>query len=178
MPQQLAHVRAIVRVQGNPDADRGHQRAPVDDHGGAQGIVDAPGRLVDLLGVRDPLQDHHEFVPAHAHDHVLGAHGRADALRHGLQQLVAGLVAARVVHVLEAVEVQEQHGEHAVVALRLGDRLGQVRLQVQAVRQAGELVVVRQAIELLVLLEQVALDLAAHGDIVHRHGEDGLVAEA
>ena len=54
----------------------------------------------------------------------------------------------------------------------------QVQLQVQAVRQPGQLVVVREVIELLVLLEQVRLDLAAHGHVVHRHGERRAVAEA
>ena len=44
-----------------------------------------------------------------------------------------------------------------------------MRLQEQAVGQTGELVVVREAVQLLVFLEQVALDLAAHSDIVHGH---------
>ncbi len=78
-------------------------------------------------------------------------------------------MAARVVHVLEAVEVEEQHREHGVVLLGLLDGHGQVRLQVEAVGEPGELVVVREVIELLVLLEQVRLGLAAHGDVVHRH---------
>ena len=93
------------------------------------------------------------------------------------EQLVAGLVAARIVHMLEAVEVQEQHREHAVVALRLDERHGQVRLQEQAVGQTGELVVVREAVKLLVLLQQMALDLPPHGDIVHGHRQHRLPAQ-
>ena len=123
--------------------------------GALERMVDAPGRLVHLLGALDALEDHDEFIAAHAHHHVLGAHGGADALRHGLQELVAGLVAARVVDVLEAIEIQEQHREHGAVLLGFLDGLRQVRLQVQAIRQPGELVVVREVIELLVLLEQV-----------------------
>ena len=47
-------------------------------------------------------------------------------------------MAERVVDVLEAVEVDEQHADAAAVAPRLRDRLRQALLQQQAVGQAGE----------------------------------------
>ena len=56
-------------------------------------------------------------------------------------------------------------------------RIGQVRLQEQPVRQPGELVVVREVIEVLVLLQQLRLDLAPHGDIVHRDREHRTLAQ-
>ena len=115
--QQLAHVRTIVRVERNPDAHRGHERAAVHHHRRRERVVDAAGGLAHLVGALDGLEDDDELIPAHAHHHVLGAHRGADALRHGLQELVAGLVAARVVDVLEAVEVQEQNREHRAAAL-------------------------------------------------------------
>src|SRR5262252_5542517 len=43
--------------------------------------------------------------------------------------------------------------------------------EVQPVRESGEVIVMGEVIELLVLLEQLRLDLAANGDIVHRHGK-------
>ena len=95
--------------------------------GARERLVDALGRLVHLLGVPDALQDDDELVAPHAHDDVLGADGGADALRHGLEQLVAGLMPARVVDVLEAVEVEEQHREQRAVLLGLLDGVGQVR---------------------------------------------------
>ncbi len=77
---------------------------------------------------------------------------------------------------LEAIQVQEQHREHAPLLARLIDRPREVRLQVEPVREPGELVVVRQVIELLVALEELRLGLAAHGDVVHHHPEDLLPA--
>ena len=84
------------------------------------------------------------------------------ALRHDLQQLVAGLVAARVVDVLETIEVEEQHREHGACAPRLLDGSRQMRREEQPVRQAGELVVMREVVEMLLLLQQLRFDLAHH----------------
>ena len=71
------------------------------------------GRLVDELRALHVLQHDDELVAAHAHDDVFVAHGGANALRDRLQQLVADFVAARVVDVLEAIEIQEQHREQS-----------------------------------------------------------------
>src|SRR6516225_5313569 len=46
-----------------------------------------------------------------------------------------------------------------------------MRREVQPVRESGEVVVMGEVIELLMLLEQLRLRLAANGDIVHRHRE-------
>jgi hypothetical protein len=52
-------------------------------------------------------------------------------------------VAARVVDVLEAVEIEEQHREHGAVFQAARDGLGKMSLQEQAIGQARERVVVR-----------------------------------
>src|SRR5882762_9475450 len=85
VPQQLTHVDAVVRIQRHADTHGRHQRTAVDDHGGAERVVDALGCLVDLPGVLHALQYDHELIPTHAHDDILGAYGRANALRDGLQ---------------------------------------------------------------------------------------------
>jgi len=90
--QQLAHVGPVVGIESEPDADRGHERTPIHHHGRAERAVDARGGIAHLLGALDPPHHHHELIAAHAHYQVLGTDGRAQTLRHGLQQLVAGLV--------------------------------------------------------------------------------------
>ena len=175
--QQLAHVEAVARIERYADAHRGDQRAPVDHHRGAQCLIDALGRLVHLVGVLDVLHHHHELIAPHAHHQVIGAHGRADALRDGLQELVAGLVTARVVDVLEAVEIEEQRREQRPLVLRRIDGIGQVRREIEPVGEPGELVVVREVIEVLMTLEQLALDHAAHGHVVYGHREHRAAVE-
>ena len=89
-------------------------------------------------------------------------------MRHRLQELVAGVVAERVVDVLEAIEVEEQHGRLQTAALRQRDGLGEVLLQEHAVGQPGERVVVGEPPDLF-------LRRARCRDVVERHdGGDGL----
>ena len=166
LTQQLADSRAIARAKAHADADGRHERAAVDDDGRIQRFIDPARGLVDLLRALHLLQHDDEFIAAHAHHHVLRAHRGPHALRHDLEQLVAGLMAARIVDVLEAVEIQKQHGQHAARGLRGLDGRRQVRSEKQAVRQSRELVVMCQVIEMLLLLEQLRLDLAFEGDVV------------
>ena len=63
-----------------------------------------------LARVGHVLEQHGELVAAHARHGVARAQRRVQAPGDGLQQLIADLVAERVVDDLEAVEVEEQHG--------------------------------------------------------------------
>jgi hypothetical protein len=64
-------------------------------------------------------------------------------------------MAVRVVDRLEAVQVQEHHADAVLPALALHDRLLQAVGQQHAVRQPGQQVVVRDVLQLvLVLLHQ------------------------
>ena len=74
---------------------------------------------VDIL---DAGQEDGELVTTEARDGVLRAEGRQQTLATWLQQLVAGGVAEGVVHVLEAVEVEEEQREAAAGAFRLRER--------------------------------------------------------
>jgi len=177
VPQKLAHVGAVLRIQRHADTHGGHQRAPVHDHRCIERLVDALGALTHLPGVCHALQYDDELIPTHAHHDILGAHGRAHALRDGLQELVAGLVSARIVDVLEMIEIQEQHREHAASLFGLFDVARQVGRQIQPIGEPGELIVVREVVELLMALEQSRLGLAADGDVMNRHPEQLLIAE-
>ena len=91
-----------------------------------------------LARVGDVLEQHGELVAAHARDGVARAQRRVEPQRDGLQQLVAGLVAERVVDDLEAVEVEEQHGGAGprAAAARAPQRLLEPVEEQRAVRQA------------------------------------------
>ena len=56
------------------------------------------------------LQKHHEFVSAQARHSVRLPHALAQPNRHLLEQLIAHIVALRVVQVLEVIEINEQQG--------------------------------------------------------------------
>jgi hypothetical protein len=175
--QQLADIRAIAWIQADTDTHRGDERAAIHDHGRAERFVDPTGSFVDVVRALHVLEHDDELVAAHAHDDVLIAHRGANARRDCLQQLVAGLVTARVVDVLEAIQIEKHHRQRGTRAARLVDRLGQVSRQKQPIRQAGELVVVREMIQMLLFLEKLRLDLPAQRDVVCGEREDGLAVD-
>ena len=55
-----------------------------------------------------------ELVAAQAADFAPGEHDMVEPVRHLLEQLVARLMAKRVVDLLEAVEVEHHHGQAAL----------------------------------------------------------------
>ena len=106
------------------------------------------GRLARL---GDVLQQHAELVAADARDEVVAAHAGAQARGDHLQQRVADVVAERVVHLLEVVEVEEQQRRGLLVAPRVRHRLARALGEHRAVGQPGERVVVREEFQALQL---------------------------
>ena len=151
--QELLGIVGIVGVDADADR-RGHVDVVLLDlerlRDGVEQLLRDPAQHRRLLEV---LDDHHEFVAAEAREQVGLAQRRRQRLGHALQQLVADPVAERVVDVLEAVEVDEQHADAAAAALRLRDRLRQPLVQQQAVRQAGQRVARRHVLEALLGLD-------------------------
>ena len=90
----------------------------------------------DVLGVRDALDQHGELVAAQARGGVRPAQALVEARGGQAQQLVADLVAERVVDGLEVVEVDEQHRDALAAAARVGQRVADAVLEERAVRQA------------------------------------------
>ena len=139
-------------------------------------------RLEHALG--DPLgglavgvaQHDGELVAAEAGDDVGLAHALAQRAADGADDLVAGLVAARVVDVLEAVEVEQEQRAAAAVAGGVADELGQLLVEAAAVEQVGQRVVVGQVLELgleALALRDVADDRGQHGALVGLQRADG-----
>ncbi len=116
----------------------------------------------DLLQVAHRTHHHRVFVSAQPRHHIALAQAAAEAARDLLQQRVADLVAERVIDVLEAVEIDEQRCHLLAGACRLCDRHGQVLGEQVAVRQRGELIVVGEEVQHLL----VALAL---GDVGKHH---------
>ena len=115
------------------------------------------------LGLRRGLQvgaDDHELVAAGASRHVAVAEHAVEPAGEVHEELVAGGVAHRVVHELEAVEVQEQHRGVRAGPLGAGEGRLEVVDEQGAVRQARERVVGRVVGELL-------LERLAHGEVHH-----------
>ena len=75
-------------------------------------------------------------------DVVGAAYVFADAQRDAAQQFVAGGVTQRVVDQLEAVEVDEEQGEPRVVALRTIDLFEQGFVELVAIAQPGQVIVI------------------------------------
>ncbi len=131
-----------------------------------------------LARLGDVLQQHAELVAADARDEVVAAHAGAQARGDHLEQAVAHVVAEPVVHLLEVVEVDEQHGGGLVVAPRVRHGFARALLEHGAVRQPGERVVVReelQAPRVVLQLDrgeaQVLLRALERGDVVAEHVE-------
>ena len=107
-------------------------------------------------------QDEAELVAAEARHRVFGAHAALQALRHLAQQQVTCRVAVQVVHGLEAIEIQVEHGGAPAMAARRVEHLRKAVLEQQPVGQASEGVVAR-------IVGQACLQVLARGDVLH-HG--------
>ena len=94
------------------DADRGLdlEREAADDDGLLEHLQHAADDGIDRLAVGDVAQQDRELVAAEAGDRRGAAQHAVEPRADPLEQQVAVVVAERVVHVLEAVEVHQHHG--------------------------------------------------------------------
>ena len=86
----------------------------------AQHLVEATGAVGDLVDVARLVAQHDELVAAEPGDRVALARAGAEPRGDLDEQGVAEVVAEAVVHVLEAVEVEQQHADDRAAALRRG----------------------------------------------------------
>ena len=101
-------------------------------------------RVGRLLG-----RKHRELVAAHARDDALGPDALDQARAQLAQQLVAVVVAQRVVDLLEAVQVQQHHRKRLAGAAGASQLVLELGAEALAVGEAGQLVGVGDALELL-----------------------------
>ena len=107
------------------------------------------GDLGHVHGAVHRGQQQRELVAAQARHRVALAQRPEQPLRDALEQAVAHAVAQRVVDDLEAVQVQEQHGQPLARAVRVGHRHRETVVEQHPVGQAGERVLVGQAADTL-----------------------------
>ena len=111
--QQQICVLVTLVVDGDPDARADEQLTATDPELAVQDALHAvrdPDRLaVDLVAD----DEHTELVAAEPGHHVAGRTAFRRRCATSAEQLVADRVARRVVDALEAVEVEEQHGDGA-----------------------------------------------------------------
>ncbi len=126
---------AVVRVAGDPDADR-HARPTRLPRQLGHAAADPDRDLVgdDPVGARE---DDHELVAAVAIDAVVLAGRFRDRARDSAEEGVAGRVAAGVVERLEPVEVEHQDRERPAQSAGL-DRLAELALERAVVAQPGQ----------------------------------------
>jgi len=84
-----------------------------------------------------------EFVATQPRDRIALAHRADQPLRNRLQQLVAGVVAQRVVDAFEMIKVEEEAPDVRAVALRQREKLLQPLIEQRPVRQASQDIFVR-----------------------------------
>ncbi len=95
----------------------------------------------------DVFQHDDELVPAEPRDGVAGADRALDALADDGEQRVARLVAEGVVDEVEVIDVEEQDGDRGVAPQVPRERVSEAVEQEGAVREAGERVVQRFALQ-------------------------------
>ena len=94
-------------------------------------------------------QQEEELVTGETSDRIGFARADTETFSQLDQQLIAGVVAQRVVDELEVVEIEEQDANPEVEPARTSERAFEHLLEQRAVRQTGQLVVVRQERDLL-----------------------------
>ena len=76
--------------------------------------------------------------PPRRPDQVEIAHAFLQPRRNLFEQRIAGGMAERIVHVLEAVEIEPEHGHQVAVALGAGDGAVEMLAELQTIGKAGE----------------------------------------
>ncbi len=128
-----------------------------------QGLDDAVGHDLSLfrIGLR---KQHRELISADPRQDVRLAHAMSQRSGDALEQIVARLVAERVVDVLEVVEIDQKHCARRAVARTPLHLLGQFLLEAAPVEQTGQEIVIDHVFEAsrqLLALRDV-LDLRDH----------------
>ena len=153
LAQQLVGILLFgLREEGHPEAGRNAQHQVVDAYRPGDCLEQALKQLLALGGSGVIYQYRNEFIPAQARDGVALAQCLLHTHGHGLQQLVADLVSVLVVDRFESVQVQIDHSQLALTAMRLRHGLFEAVGQQDPVGQVGQCIVVGDVFEFLLVL--------------------------
>ena len=144
VPQQIFGA-CIGRIESNdPDRCLGVERAPLDDHGLADVREQRCCNIFDAGALRR-IEQYDEFIAAEPRDHIVRAENRGDPDGNRTQQFIAGHVSQRLVHAIEAVQVDEEHGKMVATA---SEHVPRSFHQRGSVRQAAERIGIRRLAQL------------------------------
>ena len=142
--EQGVRLHAVLRCERDSDACADGHLVTIEVEWLRQLLDDASGQLAGRFGLHAGSLQEDEFIATDARHGVAFAEIAEQPLGNLLQQQVPGPVAERVVDVLEAVEIDAQHRERHPVALRQGELACNHVLELRAVRQSGQRVVLRE----------------------------------
>ncbi len=147
----IAHQRvglpAIERRACYTDADPDAGGAARQGEGPGKAGNDAFGEVGGLSRIGNAGLDDGEFIAAKPGDSIELTCLLLQCLGDLLQQFVAGAVAVIVIHLLEAVEVQQQHREALIHAFKARDGAGEVFRHHHPIAQVGQGIVTCQILD-------------------------------
>ena len=108
--------------------------------------------------------DNDEFVSPHARHAVGFANGGEQALPHSREEAVADSVAKRVVDLFKEVDINEEHRDFLVMVLPSEDRLAETLLEQLAVGEAGQVIVMREVVDVIGATAVLGNVAAGNGD--------------
>jgi hypothetical protein len=128
----------VGRELGNADTRSDANLVALDAEGYGKQLADPGRKLSGGLWIGDVRQEDGEFVAAEPRPQVLGPHGAAQSTDDLLEEQVAHGVAERVVHVLEIIDVEIEHGEGRRAAQAAGKGHGETPEEGAEICQAGQ----------------------------------------
>jgi hypothetical protein len=135
--QQHIRVGPVTGGERDPNAGAHQNGVSRDVTGGAQRVDDAFGQARGIGRVMRGALQQRELVTTEPSDHVAFPDAGCESLRYFNQQRVPDGMAQSVVHGLEPVEIEAEHGE-GFVARQPGQRSFHLLMEQHAVRQAGQ----------------------------------------
>ena len=125
------------------NADRGADDDVVaaDHVGRADRGDDAAGDRLERIGIGLAMGDDGEFVAAEAGHQILAAHDAAQPLGDVENELVADVMAERIVDVLEVIEIDVEHGRRRAAGAHVVDHGFEPLAEIDAVGQAADRIV-------------------------------------
>ncbi len=145
--QQLLVIVTILGVQRDADGGAQTNRVAVQVDRIIQVVEHGLGQFGSLIGLFDAAEHQHELVTAQPRQCTQATRRFAQAIRQPLEQAVARLVAVLLVDALEVVEPQAEYGDPSLQAACLVEDMVQLALQLLAVGQAGQGVVLGHAMQ-------------------------------
>ena len=139
------------RIHRNSDAGADIERLAGEIDGLLQRHDDAFGQIHDPIAVAGGHQ-YREFISAQARNAIIVAQQVTQPRRHLAQHMIAGAVAQRVIHILEAIQIHDENRQHPLLLAGVENFPLQPLAELRAVRQLGQRILVRQFQDALLAL--------------------------